>query len=236
MELFYIPKVLHNEAVLEGEELHHVTRVLRKRQGETIHFTDGMGARFSGVIGPVTGKEARITITAREQVEDAACRVTVATALTKNMKRMEWAFEKMTELGVHQVIPLICKRSERASMPRARVEKILTAAMKQSERLWRPQLSDLVAFEEVVPTADAGVKYLAHRSDGSVALARHYTPGSDVLILIGPEGDFSHDEVRMAVDSGCLPVHFGENRLRTETAAVYAVAAINTLNSRANDT
>ena len=231
MELFYIPDILHSEAILKGEELHHITRVLRKGIGDAIHFTYGQGGCYQGVIDQAGKHEARVLITDHQFAARTSPRITIATALTKNMKRMEWAFEKMTELGVHRVVPLICARSERLKMNRARVQKILISAMKQSERLFLPELTAPQLVKQVMASHEGAAGYLATRSPESVPLGAHYKAGSDVVILIGPEGDFTEDEMESARNAGWTPVHFGSQRLRTETAAVFAVAAIAALNT-----
>ena len=232
MELFYLPNVQDETALLEDEELHHITRVMRKSVGYELSFTDGKGRLFRGVITQLDKRSGRVSITSSSERSERPIQITVLTALTKNVKRIEWAFEKLTELGVSNIVPLICKRSERDKIPMERVRKILIAAMKQSERLWIPELQAPVPMTKAV-TADFGtsVKYVCYRSPDSVQLAAHYTKGHNVVCLIGPEGDFTDEELQMASDNGFIALSLGEKRLRTETASVTLVAGVHLINT-----
>ena len=160
------------------------------------------------------------------------CRITVAIAPTKNMDRMEWMAEKVTEMGVDHIVPLLCRYSERKVLKTERLRKILVAAMKQSLKATLPQLDDLTPFDDFMKALPDGQRFIAY-CDPAIPrrdFVKECLPESDVTILVGPEGDFSQPEIRAALDAGFIPVSLGDSRLRTETAGVFACAAIHTIN------
>ena len=160
------------------------------------------------------------------------CRITVAIAPTKNMDRMEWMAEKVTEMGVDRIVPLLCRYSERKVLKTERLRKILVAAMKQSLKATLPQLDDLTPFYDFMKALPDGQRFIAY-CDPAIPrrdFVKECLPESDVTILVGPEGDFSQPEIRAALDAGFIPVSLGDSRLRTETAGVFACAAIHTIN------
>ena len=160
------------------------------------------------------------------------CRITVAIAPTKNMDRMEWMAEKVTEMGVDRIVPLLCRYSERKVLKTERLRKILVAAMKQSLKATLPQLDDLTPFDDFMKALPDGQRFIAY-CDPAIPrrdFVKECLPESDVTILVGPEGDFSQPEIRAALDAGFIPVSLGDSRLRTETAGVFACAAIHTIN------
>jgi 16S rRNA (uracil1498-N3)-methyltransferase len=157
--------------------------------------------------------------------------VHIAIAPTKNIERMEWFLEKATEIGVTRVTPLLCRYSERKEIKHDRLEKVMVSAMKQSLKAYLPKLDELTKFNELINQPFSGQKFIAHCDDQHRDLLRNLVePNRDYLILIGPEGDFSSEEIEMAMQAGFLPVSLGNSRLRTETAGVVACHTFNLLN------
>ena len=161
------------------------------------------------------------------------CRLTVVIAPTKNIDRFEWMLEKSVEMGVDRIIPVLCRYSERKQLKTERLNKILVSAMKQSLKATLPQLDELTPVMDVINSVGKdGQRFIAY-CDKEIPrrdLVKEYKKGSDVVIMIGPEGDFSKEEIRAALDAGFVPVTLGKSRLRTETAGVFAVAAVHTIN------
>jgi 16S rRNA (uracil1498-N3)-methyltransferase len=153
-------------------------------------------------------------------------------APTKNNARYEWFLEKATEIGVDEITPLICKRSERKAIKADRMEKVLESAMKQSLRAYLPKLNQAISFQDFIKKEHPDLRLIAHcEEDEKTDLKRRLGADQDVVILIGPEGDFTREEIRMAYDQGFAPVSLGEGRLRTETAAIVAAATVTIVNS-----
>jgi 16S rRNA (uracil1498-N3)-methyltransferase len=157
--------------------------------------------------------------------------LTIGVAPTKNIDRFEWFLEKSTEIGIDRVIPLLCRYSERKEIKPERLEKVMVSAMKQSIKAYLPVLSPLQTFKEAIKSQFSGQKFIAHCYEGEKQLLRDaVVRGKDVLILIGPEGDFSNEEVELAINEGFVPISLGNSRLRTETAALVACHTVNLIN------
>jgi 16S rRNA (uracil1498-N3)-methyltransferase len=153
-------------------------------------------------------------------------------APTKNNDRFEWFLEKATEIGVNEITPIICERSERKIIKPERMEKVIQSAMKQSLQAYLPKLNKAVTFKEFIDQPREGLLFIAHCDDDEkMELKRRVAPDKDITILIGPEGDFSRQEIITAYENGFLPVSLGENRLRTETAAIVACTTVNMINN-----
>ncbi len=236
MQLFYCPNIIDNHAQLDEQEARHCLKVLRKKVGDMVHVIDGKGKLFEGEMLELSKKSATLAIQkCLDDVEESkAGRLHLAVAPTKNISRVEWLLEKATEIGIHEITTLRCKRSERKQVRLDRLEKILVAAMKQSMNLWLPQLHELTDFEaflqEQALVADQ-INLIAYCNDENLPLLKTiYPPQSNVCILIGPEGDFTEEEVKFAKAQGFKGISLGKSRLRTETAALMVVATINLLN------
>ena len=231
---FYAPDIETNQVLPECDSGHCV-RVLRMKQGDPVEIIDGRGNRFTCRLVDPHPKRARVEIVERRRVElPWNCDITVAVAPTKNIDRMEWLVEKLTEIGINRFIPMLCRHSERRDIKRERLEKIAVAAMKQSLKAVLPEVLPMTPIAEVLKrfAPEAESRFIAY-CDTEVerrVLAREYNPGSNVLILLGPEGDFSREEVDSAIAAGCVPVTLGDNRLRTETAALVAVDTCHIVN------
>jgi 16S rRNA (uracil1498-N3)-methyltransferase len=233
MSLFYAPEIAGRPALPEDEAA-HALRVLRLHAGDEITLTDGKGFFYLATIRHAHPKQCEVTILKCWQpLPPAACRIHIAVAPTKNADRMEWFVEKATEIGIDAITLLDCRFSERREMKTVRMQKVAVSAMKQSQQAFLPALTGMTPFRTFVGQPFDGRKYIAYCESGDMhkpLLNQLYHAGEHALILIGPEGDFSPEEVTLAVKSGFTPVSLGPNRLRTETAALVACHTIHVLN------
>ncbi len=240
MELFYAYKVGGGLAYMDAEESYHCVRVLRHRAGDSINVIDGKGALLHCVLSEVSPAAATASIVSEESGWGGhPYYLRMAVCPTKNIDRYEWFVEKAVELGVDEIIPVIGEHSERRNVRTDRLQKIALSAAKQSLKGAVPSVAEPMTVLDFVGAGQDGLRLIAYCSDdvaprGSIldALAAAFpaveTPShaaAKVTVLIGPEGDFSQDEVRSALDAGFIPVHLGPSRLRTETAAITAVEA-----------
>ncbi|MBO5224859.1 MAG: 16S rRNA (uracil(1498)-N(3))-methyltransferase [Parabacteroides sp.] len=231
MQIFYTPDIALR-AELPEEEAGHCIRVLRLTEGDEILLTDGKGMFYKAAISRAHPKHCEVDIL--ESWQQPALwnfQLHIAVAPTKNMDRMEWFAEKATEIGIDAITCLNCRFSERKEVKPARLEKILVSAMKQSQKATLPVLTGMTDFRTFVTQPFDGRKFIAHCEEGDKKLLKQlYQPGENVLVLIGPEGDFSPEEIELALKNGFLPISLGESRLRTETAALVACHTIHVLN------
>jgi len=233
MQLFYAPDLRGEHHVLDEQESKHLLRVLRKHIGDTITLTDGKGKFYTGELVNEDHRRCELRITdVKDGSGKRAYHVHIAIAPTKNINRFEWFLEKATEIGIDVIIPLICQRSERKVIKAERLNKVITSAMKQSLKAYHPVLNEAMSFNDVIDSDFTGNKFIAYVEEGEHPLLQSlYKPGEDAIILIGPEGDFSPEEVVKAKENGFRTVSLGESRLRTETAGVVAVHTIAMLNN-----
>lgn len=232
MHLFYTPDILTSGEMPE-EESNHAVKVLRLTEGDEILLVDGQGTFHEAVITRAHHKRCGVEI--RKSYPDPNKRefhIHVAVAPTKNMDRIEWFAEKSTEIGIDAITLLKCRYSERKEVKTERIQKILVSAMKQSLKAFLPALTPMTDFKKFVQQPFEGQKFIAHcyKDSERVLLKNLYTPGEDMLILIGPEGDFSEEEVALALENGFRPVSLGNSRLRTETAALVACHTVHVIN------
>lgn len=225
---FYVPNAAERTE-LPADEAAHALRVLRLHEGDEIFLMDGDGSFFQAEVSLAASKHCAYRIL-RQLPQQRAWkgRAHLAVAPTKMMERIEWLVEKATEVGCDEVSFLNCQFSERKVVRTDRIEKIVVAAAKQSRKPWMPVVNEMTPFKDFVTQARTGVKYIAHCYDeierhDFFTLLQDADPDEEVTALIGPEGDFSIDEVRLAMEHGCIPVSLGTSRLRTETAALAAV-------------
>lgn len=232
MILFYTNNIKDNLAILEGDEAMHCTKTLRKKLGDTIHFVDGTGGMYSGKIIGSNKKSCSIGIEKSHFTEKRKnYKVHLAIAPTKNINRLEWFLEKATEIGIDTITPILCQRSERKKIRLDRLTKVVAAAMKQSIKPHLPLMNDLTKFKDFIQKDFDGQKLIAHCNEGEKTGLKHiYQPQSDVLIMIGPEGDFSNEEVEWSLKNGFSPISLGTERLRTETAGIASVHTISLIN------
>lgn len=231
MQIFYTPEI-ETDFVLPEEESQHCIRVLRLAEGDEIKLTDGKGYFYRASVTRAHPKRCEVMILEKQrQAPLWNFHIHVAVAPTKNMDRLEWFVEKAAEIGIDGITCLNCRFSERREVKRARLEKILVSAIKQSQKATLPALGGMIDFKEFVRRPFEGRKLIAHCNEGEKPLIRdRYRRGENVLILIGPEGDFSPEEVKLAIEQGFEPVSLGESRLRTETAALVACHTVHVLN------
>lgn len=224
---FYVPDAASTNE-LPAEEAAHASRVLRLESGDEVFLIDGTGCFFKAQLTLVTKGRCLYDIVERlPQEKTWNGRIAVAMAPTKVIDRVEWTLEKATEIGIDEFSLLNCAFSERRNVKLERLDKIVVAAVKQSRKAWKPLLNDLQSFENFVKQPRKGAKYIAHcyaeidKKDLYGELLQ-LNGDEEVTILIGPEGDFSIDEVRLAMNKGYVSVSLGQSRLRTETAALAA--------------
>ena len=231
MHVFYTPDIqVSNE--LPEEEAQHCTRVLRLNIGDEITLTDGKGNFYQAEITAATNKRCQVAIKEiRYQEPLWPCHLHIAMAPTKNMDRNEWFAEKATEIGFDELTFLNCRFSERKVIKTERISKILVSAIKQSLKARLPKLNEMTDFQTFIQQDFKGQKFIAHCYEGEKKqLKEALTPGEDALVLIGPEGDFSEEEVQKAIEHGFVPISLGKSRLRTETAALVACHTLNLMN------
>lgn len=225
---FYVPQV-SDMGELPDEEAVHALRVLRLKEGDELFLMDGCGTFYEAELTQAASHHCTYRVkTTMSQQPTWKGRVQLAVAPTKMAERIEWLLEKATEVGVDEVTLLDCHFSERKMMKLPRLEKIIISAMKQSRKAWKPVLNGMTPFPDFLSAHTSGRRYIAHcyeevpRTDLFNEL-RKPSENADALVMIGPEGDFSIDEVRQAVKAGFVSVTLGSSRLRTETAALTAV-------------
>jgi 16S rRNA (uracil1498-N3)-methyltransferase len=235
MQLFYSSDIIPPIHTLSEEESKHCVRVLRLGVGDKLHITDGKGNLYHCRI--VEAHQHHCTVEVVEtfaEYEKLPYSLTMAVAPTKNIDRYEWFLEKATEIGVSRFIPIECDHSERRTIKYDREERVITSAVKQSLKAYHPTLEDMTDFKKFVTREFDGRKFIAHCGEAIVGkkyLASTLAAGENAVILIGPEGDFSPEEVRLAVENGFEEITLGTQRLRTETAAVMAVAMVAVVNT-----
>lgn len=231
---FYAPEI-ESTGVLPESDSAHCCRVLRLKEGDGIYVVDGKGKRFRCVILEAHPKRTAVEIVSCEEAPSHwGVKITLAVAPTKHSDRMEWMLEKAVEIGVDRVVLLRCARSERKVMKLERLEKVMISAMKQSLKAVLPVIEEVTDFRSFVRNEPEGAaKFFGYCSDKYPRkdFAKNCPSEGEVVIMIGPEGDFSPEEVSLAVENGFMPVTFGKSRLRTETAALYGVTAVHVVES-----
>lgn len=232
MHVFYTPDI-DTCPELPEEEAGHCLRVLRLGVGDEVMLTDGKGFFYKAVISAATGKRCQVKVVEKiEQEKFWKGHLHLAMAPTKNMDRIEWFAEKATEIGFDELSFLNCRFSERKVIKTERIEKIVVSAMKQSLKARKPIVNEMTDFAKFMQRDFQGQKFIAHCYEGEKPLLKEVLkPGENALVLIGPEGDFSPEEVQKAEALGFQPISLGKSRLRTETAALVAVHMMNLFNS-----
>ena len=236
MHLFYTKDIQGDIAFLHEEEALHCANVLRKKRGDAISLVDGTGGRYDGVLEEVQKKRCVLKIEKSTfEPQFRQWNLHIAIAPTKNMDRTEWFLEKAVEIGIDKFTPLLCEHSERKILRLDRLEKIAISAMKQSLQSRLPEIAPLCPFKNFVFKKDVTTEQVfiahCHDDDAKKLLLHNCHPGKNVCVMIGPEGDFSEAEIALAVQNGIVPVSLGTNRLRTETAALFALQTFHFINS-----
>lgn len=231
MHVFYTPDI-QIQPELPAEEAAHAVRVLRLQSGDEVMLTDGKGNFYRAEIGIATSKRCLVNILETLPQEPLwTGHLHIAMAPTKNMDRTEWFAEKATEIGFDELTFLNCRFSERKVIKTERIAKILVSALKQSLKARLPRLNEMTDFDKFIAQPFPGQKFIAHCYEGEKPLLKDIVHrGEDALVLIGPEGDFSEEEVEKATAHGFVPISLGRSRLRTETAALVACHILNLQN------
>lgn len=235
MNIFYSAQAVYNEfCELDENESHHLIKVLRKKVGEELYVFDGKGNLFDARIESIAKNTAVVRIIRLVEKEDAnKPKLHIAIALPKNSERFEWFAEKATEIGIAEITPLRCAHSERKIFNPERVNKILLSACKQSKHYTLPKLNVMMSFQEFISAVNSGTrKYIAYCNEETIHLQDAYHGGFDAAIMIGPEGDFTKEEVLTAEKNEYEMVSLGKSRLRLETAGIYAATVFNLANER----
>jgi 16S rRNA (uracil1498-N3)-methyltransferase len=231
LPIFYVEQIQPSDStcVLNEDTSKHIVQVLRMNSGDSLQLTDGKGNIFTARIIDNNRKKCVVEIVAVEYTGTKERSVIVAISLVKNNTRFEWFLEKATEIGVCEIVPLICERTEKQQFKQERMKNILVSAMLQSQQSWLPDLHEPIRFNEFIKSSDATQKFIAHCEEENTKvqltslLTNHST---SQLILIGPEGDFTPAEIALAKEFNFIPVALGNTRLRTETAGIFAAVIL----------
>jgi 16S rRNA (uracil1498-N3)-methyltransferase len=238
MHIVYAPDIHESDYTLNKEESYHIIKVLRQRIDDKLTLIDGKGNFYSAIITYNDPKACTVKIIETYKDIEKEFSLHIAIAPTKNMERLEWFVEKAVEIGIDEIIPMICSHSERKTLRLDRLEKICIAAMKQSVKATLPTLSPPMLFKDILQLKTDGQRFIANCMDmdyksapANIHLKTKYIKGNNVIILIGPEGDFTNDEIASAIKAGYESVSLGTSRLRMETAGIVACHTINLINS-----
>lgn len=234
MHLFYDKDISGDFHVLNEDESRHCLKVLRLKNGDEVFITDGSGNLYKTIIAEIHQKKTILKITERNhEFGKRNYNIHIAIAPTKMNERFEWFVEKSTEIGIGEITPVICKNSERKIIKTDRLNRITEAAMKQSYKAYHPQINEQIDFAKFVKqNQNYTQKFIAHSDEYSLKnyLGSALQKNSSYLILIGPEGDFTKEELALAKDAGFIEISLGESRLRTETAGVVACDIVSVIN------
>ncbi len=233
MQLFYNSDIKQGDITFffDKEESKHIVKVLRKKESDKIFITNGLGFLFESEIILASEKKCEVKITKETFQEPDKFYTHIAVAPTKMNDRLEWFLEKATEIGIHEITPIICDHSERKVYKIDRAEKIIQAAMKQSLHYYLPKINEPISFSQFVKSNFDGQKFIAHcEKTDKKSFKNEVNKDEKVTILIGPEGDFSTKEINLAIENKFIPVTLGNTRLRTETAALVACHTIALIN------
>src|SRR5690554_1165791 len=232
MKRFFAEEIQDQTAILSKDELHHCIHVVRVKHQETVEIIDGLGNLWTAEVNFISKKQVHIVI--KEQLSINATNLvqcSLAVAMTKNIDRIKWLIEKATEIGLKEFYPLITHRTERNHLRLDRLEKVALSATKQSKRLWKPTIHSPITFQDFVHKADFKQKYIAHceNDNNKIHLQDVLERDKSSIILIGPEGDFTSDEISLALQNKYQAVSLGDARLRVETAALVSCVMMNTI-------
>jgi len=228
LHVFFIDPTNSSSAFLSEEENHHAVKVLRVKESQHAILLDGKGSIYEAEFIQVNNKNSELKIIHKREQKARPYSLHIAIAPTKMMERFEWFLEKATEIGVDSITPILTKRTERNVVKMQRMEKIVHAAVKQSQNAFRPLLNELTSFKEFVNQSHNGLKLIAHCIESEKSHLLDIAADSNLItIMIGPEGDFTEDEVTMALKSNFRAISLGESRLRAETAGIVACSQVN---------
>jgi len=233
MQIFYAPDIAGKSHVLDEKESKHIIRVLRMIKGADVKLIDGKGNLFEGFISEPNQNKCIIEITREvKDFEKRNYKLHIAISPLNNPERFEWFVEKSVEIGIDEITPLLCKNTEKPGIKSDRVNNLIISAMKQSLKAKKTVLNEPCSFKDFVSNDLNGIRMIAHcdASTERKKISEVCSKNTNSIILIGPEGDFSREEVTSAITMGFIPVHLGPSRLRTETAGVAACHSIYFIN------
>lgn len=232
MQIFYAPDIAGNTYTLPEEESKHCIRVLRLSTGDELTLIDGRGNLFTATIYNPNPKRCEVIVTdIQKEFGKRNFNLHIAIAPTKNIERFEWFLEKAAEIGIDEITPLLCERSERKVVNPERLEKIIVSATKQSIKAYVPRLNEMIPLKQLVEQKNEGQHFIAHCNSWDLPPLKNWVkPNGNVIILIGPEGDFTPNEVSLCLKKGYKEINLGASRLRTETAGVVACHTVNIVN------
>lgn len=232
MQIFFKPGISGDEVMLDELESKHCIKVLRMVPGDRVQLVDGQGGFYTASVAVADPRRCRLKIeTTEKEFGKSSINIHIAIAPTKNIERFEWFLEKATEIGISEITPLITEHSERKIIHPDRLEKILVSAIKQSLKAYLPKLNPLTGLHDFMANSFAGQKFIAHCYPSEKGFLKDLiNKGSDTVVMIGPEGDFSEAEVELSKKSGFTEISLGQARLRTETAGVVACHTLNLIN------
>jgi 16S rRNA (uracil1498-N3)-methyltransferase len=233
MQIFYAPDITGNTYTLDEKESKHLIRVLRMTRGTNVRLIDGKGNLYEGIISNPDQNKCIIDIIGRiTDFEKSNYRLHIAISPLKNPERFEWFIEKSVEIGIDEITPLICKNTEKPGIKSDRVNNLIISAMKQSLKATRTILNAPSSFKDFIGNESNGIRMIAHCDYSNVRskISDIYSKNENAIILIGPEGDFSREEIELAVSRNFCQVHLGPSRLRTETAGIAACHSIYFIN------
>ena len=224
MQLFYLDQTPESEFNLNREESRHLVRVLRRKRGDLVHFTDGLGKEFIAEIIDDDQSGVRLQLRSEKEHERPEFRFHLAISPPKKLDRIEWCLEKCVEMGLDEFSIIYTERTELSKIKLDRLERIALSAMKQSQQFFLPVIHEPISFKTFLEQEQEGQLYIAHCEDSDRLEFSSIEPVQKCTILIGPEGDFSPEEIDLAIKKGAKAVALGNSRLRTETAGVFACA------------
>ncbi|APQ18481.1 16S rRNA (uracil(1498)-N(3))-methyltransferase [Maribacter hydrothermalis] len=234
MQLFYNPdiKITDKIFIFDTNESKHIIKVLRKKTGDELWITNGLGYLFQAKIIVADIKKCEVELISSKKTHPKSHVLHMVVAPTKMNDRYEWFLEKATEIGVDEITPIICERSERKIIKTDRMQRVIESAMKQSLQTYLPKLNEPISLSEFLKKPTTGLQFIAHCEDSERhELKSRVVADQDITILIGPEGDFSTNEIKSALKNGYAPIAMGKTRLRTETAAIVACTIVATINN-----
>jgi 16S rRNA (uracil1498-N3)-methyltransferase len=227
LPFFYQPEIIAASSIILSEETSkHCIQVLRMKDGERMQLTDGKGNAYMAAITKSDKRHCTVAIESATFLPQPARQISIGISLLKNANRFEWFLEKATEMGIAEIIPLLCSRTERQHFRFDRMQSILVAAMLQSQQVWLPNLHEPTNVQMIIQSSSQTQKLIAHCEESEKAILSKMNIANSTQILIGPEGDFTIAEIEMALQQQYQPVNLGNTRLRTETAGIVAAALL----------
>lgn len=233
MQIFYAPDITGDTHILDENESKHLIRVLRMVRGAEVRLIDGKGNLYEAIIADPDQKRCTLKITGKTaDFEKRNYKLHIAISPLKNPERFEWFIEKSVEIGIDEITPLICRNTEKPGIKPGRISNLIVSAMKQSLKATLPKLNEPCNFNEFIRSGTGGIRLIAHCNESITRkrIADVYIKNQNTVIMIGPEGDFTREEIESAIGLGFIPVHLGNSRLRTETAGIAACHSIYFIN------